>query len=104
MNTIEDLKKLKKDWDGYNANPISRKALKKAEELLSSGLIPFKEKHLFPTNDGTVIFENADAIIEITDTKFEIYVDKGYEEIEEEFSFRQKKKMLDFIAEHVPAV
>jgi hypothetical protein len=55
-NTIEGIRKYcsRKDWDGYDAEPISEEVLKRAEEIRC--VLPEKYE-MFPCGDNSIQFE-----------------------------------------------
>ena len=55
-NTIEGIRKdcSHKDWDGYNAEPISKEVLKQAEEIR---LVLPEKYEMFPCGDNSIQFE-----------------------------------------------
>lgn len=57
LKELQDYKNLKKNWDGYNALPISKKVISNTIsiiELLSSKVL--KEWVIFPNTNGTILF------------------------------------------------
>lgn len=50
-----------KDWDSYDANPISKNAIDKAKEILNDlkkyGDILLKDLEATPCPDGNILFE-----------------------------------------------
>lgn len=55
-NTIDGIRKecSRKDWDGYDAEPISEEVLKRAEEIR---LVLPEKYEMFPCGDNSIQFE-----------------------------------------------
>ena len=81
INKLESFKELKKDWNGYNAEPFSEKLINKALELLKQ-TTPIPE--VFPTANNSIQFEwektGLYLEIEIFENKVEIFAQSKYEE------------------------
>ena len=81
INKLESFRGLKKDWNGYNAEPFSEKLINKALELLKQ-TIPVPE--VFPTANNSIQFEwektGLYLEIEIFENKVEIFAQSKYEE------------------------
>lgn len=93
VSRLNELSKLKKNWDTYNAHPISKKSLKNARSVLDDLLdkdtpIPA----IAPTSDGGVQIEwhyNGIVLeIMITEASYGYFYKSKLEE-KEKYSFRQ---------------
>lgn len=62
MNTFDDLRKLKKNWNDYNADPLNPEYIDTAEELFTLLDAGFE---VFPLADGGVQIEYEDENIYI---------------------------------------
>jgi hypothetical protein len=99
-NTIENLRIAcaKRDWDGYDSDPISEIVFKRAEAI--SPYIP-KTFELFPASDGSLQWEwdeyrknNHWDVIEIYPLHF-CFIHNGYEGKE----FKTPEEMITFLKE-----
>lgn len=72
--TLQELLKLKKDWDGYGALPITPDSCAHAQLFLATAPQEMKAPEITPTSNGTITFEWAspegDALIEIGRTRY----------------------------------
>jgi hypothetical protein len=73
-HTLQELLKLKKDWDGYGALPITPDSCAHAQLFLVTAPQEMKAPEITPTSNGTITFEWAspegDALIEIGRTRY----------------------------------
>ena len=72
--TLQELSKLKKDWDGYGALPITPDSCAHAQRLLAATPQGMTAPEITPTSNGTITFEwtssEGDALIEIGRTRY----------------------------------
>lgn len=72
--TLQELSRLKKDWDGYGALPITPDSCAHAQRFLAATAPEMTAPEITPTSNGTITFEWAspegDALIEIGRTRY----------------------------------
>ena len=78
-NRVEELKLLKKSWDGGNAIPIEKKAITNLQKVLKQGVsADFRDLVLFPDEAGTLLLQSRDgkASISIGNNSFSYVYEK----------------------------
>lgn len=89
-NTLESLKNLPENWNGYGASIVNRRSLENADKLLGISKIPLS---IFATNDGFVQLEGKMELefeIEVLPDKYEFTIWKGEKMIyEKTFTLEQ---------------
>lgn len=94
---IQEISRLKKGWDGYNARPIPRSVINRTKELLM--LLPLGAK-VFPTSRSTMQIEchkdNGNYFeIEVAPRSYEIYSVKGDKEFEGNVGKKELRKCVE---------
>lgn len=60
-NRVEELKSLKKSWDGAGALPMEKKAVSNLQKVLKQGVsADFRDWVLFPDEAGTLLLQSRD--------------------------------------------
>jgi hypothetical protein len=78
-NRVEELKLLKKSWDGADAMPIEKKAIANLQKVLKQGVsADFRDWVLFPDEAGTLLLQSRDgkASISVGNNSFSYVYEK----------------------------
>lgn len=94
LNTLQDIAKLKKDWNGYGADPIPKDVIEKAKQVLA---ILRRRPEIYPTANHSInleydyntrymeieVCQNELKVFELYDRREDRQISQGYKNYKE---------------------